>query len=123
MAEEKVKEKVAAPAKAPAKEAPKKAVPSEPKKAAPAEAKKAPAKDADKKPAKEAPKTFSAYADTEADRSSISVPLMSIEAKEVRKVHLPKVFEEPVRSDLIGRAVQAARANRRQPYGAPAEGV
>ncbi len=46
-----------------------------------------------------------------------------MEAKEVRTIHLPKVFGEPVRTDLIARAVQAARANRRQAYGAPAEGV
>ena len=31
---------------------------------------------------------------------------------------LPEAFEEPVRLDLIRRAVRAARANRRQAYGA-----
>jgi large subunit ribosomal protein L4e len=83
----------------------------------------APKAAAPKKPKKEEA-GFAAYSDTEADRSSISVPVLSFpDAKEVRKVHLPKVFEEPVRTDLIGRAVQAARANRRQAYGAPAEGV
>lgn len=34
------------------------------------------------------------------------------------KVSLPEAFDTPVRSDLIRKAVQAARANRRQAYGA-----
>jgi large subunit ribosomal protein L4e len=116
MADDKTKEKGAAPAK-----------PSPPKAAAPAKSEAA-AKDAGDKSAKKKVKkeeaTYAAYSDTEGDRSSISVPILSTkDAKEVRKVHLPLVFEEPLRTDLIAKAVQAARANRRQPYGAPAEGV
>lgn len=115
MAEEKKKEQSAAATKPEA--APKKAAPK--KEAAPkVEAPKAP-----EKKAKKEEQTFAPYSDTESERSTISVPVLSIQAKEVRKVHLPKVFDEPVRTDLIARAVQAARANRRQPYGAPAEGV
>ncbi len=75
-----------------------------------------------KKPKKEA-EQFAAYVDVQADRSSIAVPVLSLDAKELRTVHLPRVFEEPLRVDLIARAVQAARANRRQAYGAPVEGV
>ncbi|HII72268.1 TPA: 50S ribosomal protein L4 [Candidatus Woesearchaeota archaeon] len=33
-------------------------------------------------------------------------------------VELPKVFSEPVREDIIKRAVEVVQANRRQPYGA-----
>lgn len=34
-----------------------------------------------------------------------------------KKVELPDAFEEPIRVDMIKRAVKAARANRRQAYG------
>lgn len=76
-----------------------------------------------RKKAKKEADAFPSYADSQADRSSIEVPVLSLDAKELRTIHLPKIFEEPVRTDLIARAVQAARANRRQPYGAPKEGV
>ncbi len=76
-----------------------------------------------KKASKKEAVTLTTYADKADDRSTIQVPILTMEAKEVRTIHLPRVFEEPVRTDLIARAVQAARANRRQPYGAPAQGV
>ena len=34
------------------------------------------------------------------------------------EVELPSVFETPVRTDLVGKAVRAAQANRKQDYGA-----
>ena len=37
-------------------------------------------------------------------------------------IQLPAAFDEPVRVDLIRRAVQAARNNRRQAYGSRAHG-
>jgi large subunit ribosomal protein L4e len=45
------------------------------------------------------------------------VNLYSIDGKSQKKIVLPKVFNEDVRTDLIRRAVTASRANRRQPYG------
>ncbi len=86
---------------------------------------KAPAKPkaAPKKAKKVDIPSFPAYEDGGADKSSIAVPVLSVQGKERRTVHLPKVFDEPVRADLIARAVQASRGNRRQPYGAPKEGV
>jgi large subunit ribosomal protein L4e len=45
------------------------------------------------------------------------VNLYSVEGKSTKKVQLPKVFLEDVRSDLIRKAHHASRANRRQPYG------
>lgn len=41
--------------------------------------------------------------------------------KEVSKVDLPKQFSEPLRTDLIKRAVMVINANSRQPYGAAPE--
>ncbi|MEM4282332.1 MAG: 50S ribosomal protein L4 [Candidatus Woesearchaeota archaeon] len=48
----------------------------------------------------------------------MEIPLMSIEGKEKGKIALPKQFEEPIRPDLIKRAVEAILSNNRQPYGA-----
>jgi large subunit ribosomal protein L4e len=48
---------------------------------------------------------------------SKEVNLYSISGKSTRKIKLPIVFDEIYRLDLIRRAVKAARANRRQPYG------
>jgi large subunit ribosomal protein L4e len=119
VAEEKKKQDAPAPAEASKKDEPK--APKE----APAKA-QTPKKEADKAPKKKSKKeggAFAAYSDLESERSSIQVPVLSLDSKELRTIHLPKVFETPVRTDLIARAVQAARANRRQPYGAPVEGV
>jgi large subunit ribosomal protein L4e len=48
---------------------------------------------------------------------SKQVNLYSIGGKSLKKVKLPIVFDEVYRLDLIRRAVKAAQANRRQPYG------
>ena len=49
----------------------------------------------------------------------MKVPIYSIKGKASKKsATLPDAFNEPVRLDLIRRAVKASRANRRQPYGA-----
>jgi large subunit ribosomal protein L4e len=45
------------------------------------------------------------------------VNLYGIDGKSQKKIDLPKVFHEDVRTDLIRRAVTASQANRRQPYG------
>ena len=48
----------------------------------------------------------------------MKVPIYSIKGKASKSsATLPDAFEEPVRLDLIRRAVRAARANRRQAYG------
>ena len=49
----------------------------------------------------------------------MEVPIYSIKGKASKKsAQLPDAFSEPVRLDLIRKAVRASRANRRQPYGA-----
>ena len=49
----------------------------------------------------------------------MKVPIYSMKGKASKSsATLPSAFEEPVRLDLIRRAVRAARANRRQAYGA-----
>src|SRR5439155_348848 len=45
------------------------------------------------------------------------VHVYSLDGEVVKSVDLPTVFQGEVRSDLIRRAVTAAQANRRQPYG------
>lgn len=45
------------------------------------------------------------------------VNLYSIDGKAKKKIALPKVFFEDVRTDLIRKAVKTSQANRRQPYG------
>jgi large subunit ribosomal protein L4e len=47
--------------------------------------------------------------------------LLSVDNQVIGKVDLPKQFEEPVRQDLIKRAVLAIQANNRQPYGTDPE--
>lgn len=50
--------------------------------------------------------------------------LYSMEGKILHVLDLPRVFRSDVRTDLIKRAVDAFRANRRQPYGpGPAAGL
>ena len=52
------------------------------------------------------------------------VNLYSMKGKSLKKVNLPIAFDEVYRLDLIRRAVKAARANKRQPYGpAPRAGM
>lgn len=48
----------------------------------------------------------------------MKVPILDKTKKEVGKVDLPKQFSEPVRSDVVKRAVMVINANSRQPYGA-----
>ena len=49
----------------------------------------------------------------------MKVPIYSVKGKASKSsTTLPAAFEEPIRLDLIRRAVRAARANRRQAYGA-----
>jgi large subunit ribosomal protein L4e len=49
----------------------------------------------------------------------MKVPIYSIKGKASKSsATLPNAFAEPIRLDLIRRAVRAARANRRQAYGA-----
>ncbi|MEC9353857.1 MAG: 50S ribosomal protein L4 [Candidatus Thermoplasmatota archaeon] len=48
----------------------------------------------------------------------MKVPVYSISGKVGKsKTALPAAFDSPVRKDLVRRAVRAAQANRRQPYG------
>ncbi len=52
------------------------------------------------------------------------VSLYSVGGDITGTVQLPRVFHTPLRTDLIRRAVTAARANRRQPYGpSPTAGI
>jgi large subunit ribosomal protein L4e len=52
------------------------------------------------------------------------VNLYSIKGKSLKRMKLPIAFDEVYRLDLIRRAVKAARANKRQPYGpAPRAGM
>ncbi len=48
----------------------------------------------------------------------MELKIMSKERKEVGKIKLPLQFEEPVRNDLIKRALEVIQGNKRQPYGA-----
>lgn len=52
-----------------------------------------------------------------APKKERKVNLYSITGKTKKKIDLPKVFFEDVRTDLIRRAVSASQAKRRQPYG------
>ncbi|MEM5766509.1 MAG: 50S ribosomal protein L4 [Candidatus Aenigmatarchaeota archaeon] len=47
----------------------------------------------------------------------MKVDLLDLEGKKVGEIELPRVFQEPLREDLIKRAFLAIRANKRQPYG------
>lgn len=46
----------------------------------------------------------------------MKVNVLNLEGKPIEKIELPKVFEEPIREDLILRAVLASQSKRRQPY-------
>jgi large subunit ribosomal protein L4e len=48
----------------------------------------------------------------------VEVNVYNADGKKKSTLELPAVFQTPYRPDLIRKAVQAARANRRQPYGA-----
>ena len=51
----------------------------------------------------------------------MNLKIINSKAKEKGSVKLPTQFSEPVRSDLIKKAVQTILANNRQPYGANPE--
>lgn len=51
----------------------------------------------------------------------MELKILNKEAKEIGKIALPVQFKEPVRSDLVKRAVLAIQANNRQSYGASEE--
>ncbi|MFW5990605.1 MAG: 50S ribosomal protein L4 [Candidatus Nanoarchaeia archaeon] len=48
----------------------------------------------------------------------MKLPVLDTKNNEVGKIELPSQFNEPVRKDLIKKAVEAIKANSRQPYGA-----
>lgn len=48
----------------------------------------------------------------------MKIPVLDIQGKEVAKIALPDQFSEPVRDDLVKRAVLIYHARARQPYGA-----
>jgi large subunit ribosomal protein L4e len=48
----------------------------------------------------------------------MKLPIINATKTEVGKRELPPQFSEPVRSDIVKKAVQAIQANTRQPYGA-----
>jgi large subunit ribosomal protein L4e len=43
--------------------------------------------------------------------------ILAIDGKEKGNIELPEQFKEPVRNDIVKRAVEVIQANRRQPYG------
>ncbi len=47
----------------------------------------------------------------------MKVNVFNLQGKSIGKVELPAVFKEPLRRDLILRAVLASQSSRRQPYG------
>lgn len=46
----------------------------------------------------------------------MKVDIFDLNGKPIEKINLPQVFKEPIREDLILRAVLASQSNRRQPY-------
>jgi large subunit ribosomal protein L4e len=46
----------------------------------------------------------------------MKVDVFDLQGKPVEKINLPKVFSQPIREDLILRAVLSSQSNRRQPY-------
>lgn len=49
--------------------------------------------------------------------NEMKVSIFDLSGKSVGKIDLPKVFSEPIRQDLILRAVLSTQSKRRQPYG------
>ena len=97
-------------------------IPAKEKKEAAAEEEKAPPKPRvrRKKPAaaEKPPKATKAPKTKEAPRPEGGrVHVYSLDGDVVKSVDLPPIFHGDVRFDLIRRAVTAAQANRRQPYG------
>ncbi|MBI2005275.1 MAG: 50S ribosomal protein L4 [Candidatus Aenigmarchaeota archaeon] len=46
----------------------------------------------------------------------MEVNVLDLEGRQIGKIKLPKVFEEPVREDIVSRAVLSSQSNRRQRY-------
>lgn len=46
----------------------------------------------------------------------MKVDVLDLEGNPIEKIELPKVFEEPIREDLVLRAVLSSQSSRRQPY-------
>jgi large subunit ribosomal protein L4e len=63
------------------------------------------------------PPTTRRSAEVEPHTPHHRAPVLALDGSSTEHVQLPLAFSEPVRPDLIRRAVLAARANRRQPYG------
>ncbi|MBU4189607.1 MAG: 50S ribosomal protein L4, partial [Candidatus Thermoplasmatota archaeon] len=49
------------------------------------------------------------------------INVYSVDGKIKKSIKLPELFNEPLRIDLIRKAVNASRANRRQAYGTSKE--
>lgn len=47
----------------------------------------------------------------------MKIDVLDLEGKAVEKIELPEVFEEPIREDLIRRAVLSTRSKKIQPFG------
>ena len=63
------------------------------------------------------PRTTHRSSEVETHPPHHRAPVLALDGSSSEHVQLPLAFSEPVRPDLIRRAVLAARANRRQPYG------
>lgn len=46
----------------------------------------------------------------------MKVDVIDLQGKPIEKIELPKVFQEPIREDLVLRAVLSSQSKRRQPY-------
>src|SRR3989344_3527178 len=46
----------------------------------------------------------------------MKVDVLDLNGKPIEEIELPTVFSEPLRRDLVHRAVLASQSNRRQPY-------
>jgi large subunit ribosomal protein L4e len=122
MAETKnVEKKAPAKKEAPAKKAaPKKAVAPEPK---PAKKTPVPKRAAPKEEVRPAVKRAPARKKPVQVKTS-EVNVYSLDGKVQKSIHLPQVFATQFRPDIIRKAVNSSRANRRQPYGsAPLAGM
>ncbi len=114
------KDEAAEPKKPQAKkEAPK----AQPAKTAPQPPKKAPAKAQPAKAAAQVPKKAPAKVLTSKAKSA-EVNVYSLDGKVEKSISLPEVFNTQFRPDIIRKAVNSSRANRRQAYGpAPRAGM
>lgn len=51
----------------------------------------------------------------------MKLSVLSLQISEVKKIDMPNQFSEPIRTDLIKRAVKAIESHNRQPYGSSPE--